>query len=44
MWYEPTGKEKRYQGKQNRKNSSHREARERLRGTSLSSKEFCDTL
>src|SRR5882724_5621397 len=44
MWYGPTGKEKRHQGKQNPKNSSPREARGRPRGTLLPSKEFCDTL
>src|SRR5712692_11573426 len=44
MWYRPTGKEKRYEVKKNRKNSYRREARGRPRGTPFPSKEFCDTL
>src|SRR6266852_1984917 len=44
MWYRPTGKEKRYEVKKNRKNSHRREARGRPRGTPFPSKEFCDTL
>src|SRR5215469_4936775 len=44
MWYGPTGKDKKYQGKKSREGSSPREARRRTRATPLLSKEFCDTL
>jgi hypothetical protein len=44
MWYRPTGKNKKYQGKKSREGNSHREARRKPRATPLLSKKFCDTL